>query len=251
MNTNYPIILTHHAIDRFRTRHVPHMTHAEASRELSAYLPDAVKIEEKSLLGQDQWLIQKPYGVILVCKNDPTTGIVAVTSIPESWRGPSAEDLEEVREASVRAALAAVAALPKREPRVYVKKSKAVDPEKQARAIASMAANVVRMAEASKAAKEKRAAKEAHGEVIRDKMSALSAQADLHRAKVERMKRERIEQEAFMNADRYKLRNMLRMLLLAVEPFTNFDMVAAEAWDSIAESDPGLVSDQFLAWRPE
>lgn len=245
------IVLTSHAIDRFRSRHVPHLTHAEAARELSARLPDAVKIDEKSILGQDQWLIAEPYGVLLVCKNDPKVGIVAVTALHERMRGPSVEDLEEARASVVRAALAAVAALPKRAPRVYVKAAKVIDPEKQARAIASMAANVARMADVSKAAKEKKAVKEAHGDVVRDKISALTAQSDLHRAKVDRLKKEHSAHSESMNADRTKLRNMLRMLLLAIEPFADFDAGSAEAWDSIAESDPGLVSDQFLAWRHE
>jgi membrane associated rhomboid family serine protease len=95
--------LTHHAVDRFHSRHVPHLAFHEARTLLASLVPGAAKLRAKTWNGQDQWLIEKPR-VVLVTKTDPGNRLVVVTVLPEPVEQPSEEDLDEFRAAAERLA---------------------------------------------------------------------------------------------------------------------------------------------------
>jgi len=243
------IILTAHSVDRFRSRHVPHLTHNQAHHELESLLPRAVLIPQKSTLGQDQYLIEEPYGVILVCKNDPKVGIVAVTSLTNWMRGPSDEELDELRSAAIRnmVSAAAIDTKPIRESHVkQAKVPKAVTPETIAHREAGSLANRKVMAQRSAEAK---AAKEQRRGQKKDKDEAIRAAVALVKEAKDKAEAKHLAHAEHMEQQATKLKRLIRLLMISAERFVGLDPGITEAWDTIAQEQPGLVTDKFLGKR--
>jgi hypothetical protein len=240
------IVLTAHSIDRFRTRHVPHLTHEQAHRELKALLPRATLIQEKSPLGQDQWFIEEPYGVLLVCKNDPKVGIVAVTSLTQAMRGPSADEIEDMRAAALRNMAARAALTPRPTRAIYVKQPYVSTAESIARREAADAENrrlmAARSAEVKAAKTSKRDAAHAKDVAIRNAVEQI-------REAKERAHAQHLAHCVHMDQQATQLKNLLRIVMLAAEPFVGIDAGITEAWDTIAQEQPGLITDRFLSGR--
>ncbi len=87
---------TEHAIDRFIERHAPDLSRKEARKCLEETALKAVRLKEKTINGESQWMLED--GIILVTKRDGGE-TVCVTILPEPYRrGPREEELEMMRE---------------------------------------------------------------------------------------------------------------------------------------------------------
>lgn len=236
-----PFKITSHAIERFRQRFVPDMTHHDAMRQLYALAPYATKLEEKSPLGQDMWTIDPP-GVILVCKTDPTVGVVAVTSLTARMKGPSQDDIAELEDAARRNMVAPVAPDPLVAWTRPAKVRKTAEELAQG-IVARDLRNAKQIAEAAERKKElgPRLPKCTTGERQRKHFEALLL--------AERAKRTTHVDHVQCELD--KIKRCLRSLMRASSSYVGIDSAITESWDAIAGESPGLVTARFLGPKAE
>ncbi len=97
------IYFSDHAVERFIERHAPDMTPEEAREHLEQEGPRAIRLRERTILGQEQWQLQDP-PCVLVIKNSDDAGRVCKTILPtrQNHGGWTEDELEIVREASER-----------------------------------------------------------------------------------------------------------------------------------------------------
>lgn len=88
--------ITNHAAERFIKRHAPHMGLQEARAFLWKASQNAVRLKEKTPVGEFQWEIQDPY-CVLVIKFDQNRPI-CVTVLPERHVSPHQQTLDEYEE---------------------------------------------------------------------------------------------------------------------------------------------------------
>jgi hypothetical protein len=98
------IFFTVHAVERFIERWAQDMVYDEARSYLESQAPFASKLKERTILGQEQWLLDLPdRRCVLVTKTTPE-GRVCVTVLPEkeNFGEFTEEEMEIIREASER-----------------------------------------------------------------------------------------------------------------------------------------------------
>ncbi len=77
---------TDHAVDRFVSRHVPELTTSEARMVLAHAAQSAVRLREKTALGQEQWRIDEPPAT-LVTKRDG--GMIVCVTVLDAEPDPT------------------------------------------------------------------------------------------------------------------------------------------------------------------
>lgn len=78
------VYCTQHAVERFRERWAKGLTYPHARRELMILATGATRLKERSVNGQEQWLVNDGSGIILVMKRDPgQRGMICVTVLPD------------------------------------------------------------------------------------------------------------------------------------------------------------------------
>jgi type IV secretory pathway VirB10-like protein len=95
------ILFSDHAVERFIERHAPEMSLEEARQHLENEGQRAVRLRERTILGQEQWELQNPK-CILVIKNSDDAGRVCKTVLPnrQTYGQFTEDELEIIREAS-------------------------------------------------------------------------------------------------------------------------------------------------------
>jgi chemotaxis protein histidine kinase CheA len=258
--------LTHHAVDRFHSRHVPHLAFHEARTLLASLVPGAAKLRAKTWNGQDQWLIEKPR-VVLVTKTDPGNRLVVVTVLPEPVEQPSEEDLDEFRAAAERLAPSyretpPPSSPPPLSPRERQRQKEAEEQRQAAeRRAQKQQAHEALMAEharqkAEREAKKAQAAQEPpvapDAPVAPAPPCAPPVPATVPREQYEAAQRTTVRLRAhadLMEGRSNASKRVARIALLALEPLLGADHRADAAWAAVAAIEPGMVTDAFL--RPE
>ncbi len=219
------MVFTSHAVDRFIERHAPEMSCDEALEHLDRAAQQAVRLNAKTLLGQEQWEMTEPR-CILVTKHDQRQGIhVCVTVLPSPERfGPSEDELELMREAAASLPpLLKLEPVPESPP-PKLKKISPPPPRKEPKA--SPPAILAKREEASRT----------HALVVAAGMVRQQEKTARHRLTVER------------DVDRYKeaIRLAVRFLVsLAAEKDPDAPLVLAQ----IQSVDPYFVTEGFIQER--
>ncbi len=75
------MIITVHAVERFRARWAGGLTYRHALRELRVLSETAVPLREKTDSGEEQWLVTDGAPIVLVAKRD-RGDLICVTVLP-------------------------------------------------------------------------------------------------------------------------------------------------------------------------
>lgn len=213
------IEFTEHAILRFIERHAPQMSMEEARDYLSTAASGAVRLKAKTIRGQTQWHIPANQ-IVLVTKPDGQEH-VCVTILPHKEnvpRTPTEEELLELmfieeRSAEERKATRKVEAAPS---------SQAINKKDPERA-------------------EKLRLFSLRGRDLSRVLQILMTQAS-NTKQYEKTKRHLDNNQRQYN----QTKNLLRLALRYIKPHIKDDIKAKEVWDKISETEPGLVSTDFL-----
>jgi hypothetical protein len=251
------IVLTKHAIDRFRTRHASHLTEAEARSTLARLVPRASRLPEKSVHGQDQWLVDEPgtSRFVFLTKSDPKVGLVVVTVLTESMQAPTAAEMDDVAAAAVRLAPSFVTPLAPLTGQItpWAKRQEAhaaLMREHQAakakRKEERRAAEVLAVAAKEETAKRRAAAKKLEKKQSKANLKPAAPIGPAPRVvSVERA--ERLQSHARrMEFECNYARHAARLALRALRPLIHTDPVAAAAWAEIGALKPSFLTDGFI-----
>ena len=255
------LVFTRHAIERFRQRHASHLVSREAEALLKQLVPLAVKLDEKSFRGQDQWLVDEPDQprFVFLTKRDPAVGVVLVTVLDASMQAPTRDELDEVADAARRLApsftrypVVSYQAPPTPVAPVVVVPARPTPPaqtKKQAQKAAKRAAALV--TEGSRA---KKRADDKARHVVLDAERQVTASVRKSApcptpvespAQVTRLRRHASLCEGRMNNAKHVARTALR----ALRSLVGTDLGASLAWEAIRAFDPDMISDNFIDYE--
>ncbi len=257
------VILTWHAVERFQKRLAPHLTGEEARARLAALVPTATLLEGRSLLGQEQWLVDQAGTprFIFLTKNDPKIGVVCVTVLSEWMQAPTQEELDEAADATRRTdadrakqkARASLSVPFPPSPRevslshfLRMKEQKAAKEKRKAEREATVKAKEQADKEARAERKATNIAAQAKvpGQVAHLKNEAAMKQRS-HEAQIAKMQ----GHAERMNQDAIGAKRLLRFALRALRPLVDTNSGAAIAWQQIGEIDPRFLRSEFIDYE--